>query len=444
MMRSLFSAVSGLKAHQTKFDVIGNNVSNVNTVAFKSQTATFAEVFYQTTQTATGPNAETGKGGTNAQQIGLGSSIGSISTSISTAGASERTDNPWNLMITGNSFFVVNNAGSTYFTRAGDFTVDKQGSLVTSSGANVMGWKTDENGTVIKDKVQPLTVTSPEHNYSAPQRTTGATITGNVKQDGTDSTSFTVDFIDNLGNTYQATMKATYASTASGVKSYTVTGGAVTRNGVATTLTVACSGPLKFNSTTGDAISPDMGSLKLTITDDDGTNNIAAIGIAVDAKSATIDLNASGITNYDSASTIKSERGIKNATTNIYEGAGREAGKMTGAGINDSGCIVAKYSNGDSRVIGQIAVTTFSNPEGLEKVGSNMYSATQNSGDFDGIGQDVTADGGKISSGVLEMSNVDLANEFTSMITTQRGYQANSRVITVSDTLLEELINLKR
>ncbi len=117
---------------------------------------------------------------------------------------------------------------------------------------------------------------------------------------------------------------------------------------------------------------------------------------------------------------------------------------MTAVGIDNSGCIVASYSNGDTKTIGQIAVTSFSNPEGLEKVGENLYQSTLNSGEFDGIGEDVTASDGKISSGVLEMSNVDLSSEFTTMITTQRGYQANSRIITVSDTMLEELINLKR
>ena len=117
---------------------------------------------------------------------------------------------------------------------------------------------------------------------------------------------------------------------------------------------------------------------------------------------------------------------------------------MTSVGIDNSGYIVASYSNGDTKNIGQIAVSTFSNAEGLQKEGENLYSATLNSGSFDGIGEDITASDGSISSGVLEMSNVDLSSEFTNMITTQRGYQANSRIITVSDTLLEELINLKR
>ena len=146
MMRSMYSAVSGLKAHQTRMDVIGNNIANVNTVAYKSQSMTFSEVFYQTTQIASGPNAETGKGGTNAMQIGLGSSVGSISTAISSEGGSERTDNAFDLKIGGSSFFIVNSAGNTFFTRAGNFKVDESGALVTTGGANVMGWQVDESG----------------------------------------------------------------------------------------------------------------------------------------------------------------------------------------------------------------------------------------------------------------------------------------------------------
>ena len=143
-------------------------------------------------------------------------------------------------------------------------------------------------------------------------------------------------------------------------------------------------------------------------------------------------------------SSIKQTYGIKDATTGNYIGGGKAVGTMTSYGIDTMGRINASYSNGDVKTIGQIAVTEFTNPGGLEKVGENLYAATLNSGEFDGIGKDISATKGKIQSGVLEMSNVDLAQEFTTMITTQRGYQANSRIITVSDTLLEELINLKR
>ena len=440
MMRSLFSAVSGLKAHQTKMDVIGNNIANVNTVAYKSQSVTFGDVYYQTTQVATGPNEAPGKGGTNAKQIGLGSTVGAISVDPTAQGASERTDNTWDLMISGDKFFVVSNAGNTYFTRAGDFTTDLDGAIVTQSGANVMGWKADADGNIIKDRVQALYATSPEYTYTAPAATTGVTITGNVDSRETGDIAYTVNFYDSLGNEYQATLNLTYDSkdAAAGTTSYNVVGGSVTMNGQPTELSVSCDSQVVFNTNTGASMVGNAG-LALTFTDNsaDGSGNIANIGTN-NGNTSTINLDASGLTMYAAASNINATMGI-NGT-----GAGKAVGKMTSVGVNEAGQIVASYSNGDTKKIGQIAVASFTNPSGLEKVGDNLYAATLNSGSFDGIGEDISESSGKITSGYLEMSNVDLADQFTNMITTQRGYQANSRIITVSDTMLEELINLKR
>ena len=440
MMRSLFSAVSGLKAHQTKMDVIGNNIANVNTVAYKSQSVTFGDVYYQTTQVATGPNEASGKGGTNAKQIGLGSTVGAISVDPTAQGASERTDNTWDLMISGDKFFVVSNAGNTYFTRAGDFTTDLDGAIVTQSGANVMGWKADADGNIIKDRVQALYATSPEYTYTAPAATTGVTITGNVDSRETGDIAYTVNFYDSLGNEYQATLNLTYDSkdAAAGTTSYNVVGGSVTMNRQPTELSVSCDSQVVFNTNTGASMVGNAG-LALTFTDNsaDGSGNIANIGTN-NGNTSTIKLDASGLTMYAAASNINATMGI-NGT-----GAGKAVGKMKSVGVNEAGQIVASYSNGDTKKIGQIAVASFTNPSGLEKVGDNLYAATLNSGSFDGIGEDISESSGKITSGYLEMSNVDLADQFTNMITTQRGYQANSRIITVSDTMLEELINLKR
>ena len=446
MMRSLYSAVSGLKAHQTRMDVIGNNIANVNTVAYKSQSMTFSEVFYQTTQTASGPNAESGKGGTNAMQIGLGSSVGSISTAISTEGASERTDNPYDLAISGSSFFIVNSAGNTYFTRAGNFKVDESGALVTSAGAKVQGWQVDENGAVVKDRVSDLYVSSPKFTYTMPQVTTAVSASGNINASSKEDVTTTLNFYDSLGNSYQATVTLKYEGTTGDTTTYTLEGNAVSKNGEATDLQISMADPqrISFNSLTGASLT-DNANLSLSITDTsaDGKWNIESIGTNAGATS-TLQFDASGLTMIADKNAITSALGIKNPTTGLMEGGGKAVGKMTSVGIDNSGCIVASYSNGDTKTIGQIAVTSFSNPAGLEKIGENLYAATLNSGEFDGIGEDVTATDGKITSGVLEMSNVDLSSEFTSMITTQRGYQANSRIITVSDSMLEELINLKR
>ena len=145
-MRSLYSGVSGLKVHQTKMDVIGNNIANVNTIGFKASRVTFNEVMYQTTQNATGSNPETGAGGTNAMQIGLGTTVGSIYTDVTAEGSNQRTDNPFDMKLSGESFFIVQSGGMNYFTKVGAFTQDDAGNLVTQSGQKLMGWGLDENG----------------------------------------------------------------------------------------------------------------------------------------------------------------------------------------------------------------------------------------------------------------------------------------------------------
>jgi flagellar hook protein FlgE len=473
MMRSLFSAVSGLKAHQTKMDVIGNNIANVNTVAYKSQSVTFSDVYYQTTQTASGPSQDGGKGGTNAKQIGLGSTVAGISTAITTQGATERTDNTWDLCISGDAFFVISNAGSTYFTRSGDFSVDESGALVTSGGANVMGWLTDDDGNVVKDKVQALYPQSEEFTYTAPVATTGVSLTGNIEASDSEPATTTFSFYDSLGNRYQATLKITLDTTndpsQTGVQKYNLEAGAVTKNGEKTNLTFTTSGGFSFNSKTGAAMEDTNADISVTFSTTtvngtdyvDCTNDVPNIGAG--ANGGVIKLNACGVTMYEDpdGTNLKDSMGISytmladgspiydaneiaGSSTNTACVAGKAVGTMTAVGVDDKGCIVASYSNGDTRTIGQIAVATFTNPAGLEKVGENMYSSTMNSGEFNGIGVSIDSTGGKISSGYLEMSNVDLSDQFTSMITTQRGFQANSRIITVSDTMLEELINLKR
>jgi flagellar hook protein FlgE len=423
-------------------DVIGNNIANVNTIAFKSSSVSFSEVFYQTTQVASGPNAETDKGGQNAKQIGLGTTVGSISTKIDTEGASQRTDNPFDVKLTGSgsSFFIVKSNGNTYFTRAGDFTYDANGALVTQSGANVMGWLCNEDGEAIRDVVQPLYVYSSEFTYTQPEQTTNLKVTGNINAASTNFTTstgniadekgeaMTVNFYDNLGYRYQATMyiKQTVGNNAE----YQITAGPVTREGESTDLSFTTTpSTLVFNSQTGQlqATSSPV-TFNLTAGTTNNLNNFAngACSISIDMSEITMLADETSFVPEDVA------------------GKGKAVGKMTSVGIEDDGRISASYSNGDTVYIGQIATCSFVNAAGLEKVGTNMYAATLNSGTFDGIGEAITDAGGKMSSGTIEMSNVDLATEFTNMITTQRGFQANSRIITVSDTMIEELVNLKR
>lgn len=479
-MRSLYSAVSGLRVHQTKMDVIGNNIANVNTIGFKSSSVNFSDVYYQTTQSASGANNQTGKAGTNAKQIGLGSSVASISTQITAQGGSQRTDNATDIMINGDEFFIVSSAGTNYFTKNGAFTTDASGNLCTENGELVMGWRVDPStGNIAKTEVKSLGIYTNENTYSQPSATNATYFAGNIDQTDTDlqiGKTIQMEFYDNLGNKYTAKYKVqttgnrdnnvysvaladivdsnglsifetatevdgqtTYAPknpapvVSFGGSAYTAqvnsVTGAVTLNGNAATLT--------FNASTGKFVS---------INGDDFATLSISTGMTGTTSSRNlfedIDVDFSKITMYENSgvSNVTSTRG--NIQTG--QGAGSTLGKINGVSISGEGRIYASYDNGDSKLLGQIAVASFANPAGLESIGGSLFAQSLNSGEFDGIGVEISENGDSFTTGVLEMSNVDLATEFTNMITTQRGYQANSRVISTSDTLLEELINLKR
>lgn len=488
MMRSMYSGVSGLRVHQTKMDVIGNNIANVNTIGFKSSTVAFSDILYQTTQSASGPNAATGNAGRNAMQIGLGSNVASITASIATSGAAQRTDNPFDIMIEGDGFFVVNDGGSNYFTKAGSFQVDAYGTLATSSGARVMGWGVDpEDPTkTIASDVQPLQIMSAENMFSAPAATKAAYVAGNIDSKDTQLTSasgkaFNIPFYDKMGHAYTANFKVTRPGTETNQYSITVTdiknekGDSIFVNKIETieddgSVTVTYEQTAITEFAFGDATytveepDEDTGAVTLTpgadnlilfdgatgaftrvgadaVADDENTNTLNLTIEAEPNPFESIAIDFSKLTMYSTSgnSTIEGARGDLEG-----KDAGKKVGNMTGVSVDVAGKIYGKYDNGDSKLLGQIVVATFANPSGLEAVGNNMFAATLNSGEFNGIGEDPTLGGGSLNTGVVEMSNVDLAAQFTEMITTQRGFQANSRIITTSDSLLEELINLKR
>lgn len=478
MMRSLFSGVSGLKVHQTKMDVIGNNIANVNTVGFRSSSVNFSDVFYQTTQSASGPNADTNTAGTNAMQIGLGSDVASIAVNLSGTGSTQRTDRNMDVMINGDAFFVVNSGGVNYYTKSGAFDVDAAGTLYcTTNGANVMGWGVDENGELNMDQVTTLKLMTPENTYSNPTATTEITLSGNVdkKDSNVAATSkgypLSILFYDNTGNAFTAkfSMKqvsaedpnnytvmlsdvfdannksvlkrettdengnVTYESTEQYISfggeelDYTVNAltGEITVTGTASTLS--------FNGANGafTSVSGEDGKkLNFSLNDGQTANNAFPV--------AGINIDFSNLTMYagSGSTSIKPVRGDVDG-----KGAGNAPGELDGIKIGSDGKVYGIYNNGDRKLFGQIIVATFANPSGLEAVGNSMFASTLNSGD-ENIAE--ISNVGSFSVGALEMSNVDLSTEFTSMITTQRGFQANSRIITTSDTMLEELINLKR
>lgn len=488
MLRSLYSGVSGLKVHQTKMDVIGNNIANVNTIGFKSSNVNFSDVFYQTSQSASGPNAATGTAGKNALQVGLGANVASIQKQITTQGGAQRTDNPLDVMISGEAFFVVNSGGTNYFTKDGAFTVDAAGNLCTSSGAYVMGWQVDTDGVSIrKGEVSPLQVMGSDKLFAQPEATQEVHMTGNIDSKDTNLETglvVPVDFYDNLGNLYTAkysinktatdgtyTVGLTDVVDSKGdsifVQKNATTGKYEAKTGVTVTLegVTYASADFDIDEDTGKikglktaktnlptaVFDPSSGEFRTMTTN--GTAGTAALNslnfkVVTTATAADnpfpaagVNMDFSHLTQYakNGTSSMKSIRGTEADGTS----SGYAAGKMIGLSIDSSGKIYGSYDSGVKKLLGQIAVATFANASGLEAVGNNMFAETKNSGEFDGIGEDVSESGG-MQTGAQEMSNVDLSTEFTSMITTQRGFQANSRIITTSDTLLEELINLKR
>ena len=480
MMRSLYSAVSGLKTHQTRMDVIGNNIANVNTEAFKASSVRFSEIMYQTTASASGGNGATGTGGVNAKQIGLGVTTGSTSVNITGAGASETTGNPFDLKLTDSqstNFFIVSDGTNRYFTRAGSFYVDGNGYLcMSSTGYTLQGWQVDPtNGEIRKDVVSPLQVMSPENQTASPEATTKAYASGvldkndsNVNAD--DGYVMTLGFYDNLGYSYTAKFAVKPIKNNGTVEAgkYKITLTDVINSESKSILdadeTKKKAQIQKIFGTDGYTIEYDTSKGTFVSIRANGTNGANGTqkpvsqllkmselktGYKTDLGNGQtqvsnfkdIEIDFSKSMNYDNGgtSTLKMLKGDSTG-----DGAGKKLGALTGISVDQQGRIHGSYDNGNTILLGQIAVAQFANASGLEKVGNNCYQTTLNSGEFDGIGVEVNADGSAINSGELEMSNVDLSGQFTDMIVTQRGFQANSRVITTSDTLLEELINLKR
>lgn len=418
MMRSLFSGVSGLRAHQLRMDVIGNNISNVNTVGYKSSRATFQEIFSETLKGAGAP--EGGRGGTNPQQIGLGISLASIDT-LHTRGSIESTGYPLDLAIEGNGFFIVSDGGSPKFTRAGNFIRDTEGNIVNGNGLRVLGWMADENG-YIDTTLSPGTIQIPEGMQMPPKATSAIKIIGNLDADtAVDGiVPFETEIYDVLGRKN----KLTFELRKVGDDTWEIwnhTEDPPVQNSVAVTLpdgTVE-----RVDLTTPPTLTFTNGRLSSA-----GTFTIQA-GYPI-SEDITVDI--SGIHQF------ASESGV-----DPLEVDGYPLGSLEDFNFDALGVATGIFSNGQQKVIARIALAAFNNPSGLHKVGNNLFIQTPNSGQ-PSVGAAGEHGRGTINPSSLEMSNVDIAKEFTNMIITQRGFQANSRIITTSDEMLQELVNLKR
>ncbi|MBQ0161895.1 MAG: flagellar hook protein FlgE [Treponema sp.] len=463
MMRSLYSGVSGMQNHQTRMDVIGNNVANVNTTGFKKGRVDFQDMISQQISGAAAPTTEVG--GVNPKEVGLGVQVAAINT-IFTQGNLQTTGVSTDIAIQGNGFFVLKNGEESFYTRAGAFSVDKDGTLVNpANGLRVQGWMARElNGEMVvqtaatpTDLVIPLGSKDPAKatenvkfacnlNKNTPEILEGASPADIAK--GTWNTEFKI--YDSFGNEHLLSVafqrvvgdpnswRATVNVDAENADFTQTRVGLGTTDGVENTFIVHFDNHGILQSVTdsaGNLTNPE-GEIFLQASftvpeanpDEDGNPYRQTFNISLG------EIGSMKNTVTQSAS---------QSSTKAWYQDGYTLGYLDNFKVNSSGIITGVYSNGTSRTIGQIAMATFTNQGGLEKAGENTYVESNNSG-IANIGESGIAGKGKLLAGTLEMSNVDLTEQFVDMITTQRGFQANSKSITTSDTMLETVLSLKR
>jgi len=477
MMRSMFSGVSGLRTHQSRMDVIAHNIANVNTTGFKASRMTFADAFSQTIRGASAANPDVGRGGTNPMQVGLGVNVHSIQRQMST-GAAQRTDDPLHLMIEGDGFFVVgDDVSGHFFTRAGDFIRDAEWNIMAPNGMLLQGWRSpwgadgnpfDAQGNPQTPRRGPVNgIHIDAHMRSVPPRATGnIRMHGNLRY--TDATGenadigivSTINFQDSLGENYSLEVRFIFHPYAVGTGVDAIPANSWSVEFADVMVRTADDHPIPMTGWTGgenfrlmfnengNPADPSSFVLFMNLNDSPAA---AALPPGVyfgqyhrdyaydldqdpdDFETFMIRLDFSGMTQH---------AGNTNVRPLSHDGIA--PGNLIGLSIGADGILTGTYSNGQSFPLWQIAIWTFENPAGLAAMGNNLFAMTTNSGVWDGIGMTPGAAGTQLLGGTLEMSNVDLAMEFTEMITTQRGFQANSRIISTSDEMLQELVNLRR
>ncbi|NMA55645.1 MAG: flagellar hook protein FlgE [Firmicutes bacterium] len=437
MMRSMYAAVSGLRNHQTRMDVIGNNIANVNTTGFKKSRVTFKDAFSQVLKGASRP--EGGLGGTNPMQVGMGMVLGSIDV-IHTKGNAQGTGKMTDLCIDGEGFFILNSGtGSLYYSRAGAFDFDREGNFINPDGMIVQGWYLNEYGERLRsrtdntiDPAAPPSNLALIHQLTPPQATSSVVLSGNL-HDGTapdESFSRTFTVYDQKGNPYDVQIEfepgASLPAPPENEFENAFSAWTWSIPGVEGTLVFDAAGNI------------------LGVTVDENDNEAEVTGTTVKLtfdpdKESTGDecvqvFDFSGITQYADP---------RGESIISVQQDGYTYGRLEELVVDDKGVISGSFSNGTSRPLLQVAIATFGNPAGLIGRGNSLFALSNNSGEpqIDAPG---TGMAGAVSPSSLEMSNVDLSEEFTDMIVTQRGFQANSRVITASDEMLQELVNMKR
>ena len=414
MLRALFAGVSGLRNHQTRLDVIANNIANVNTVAFKASRVTFKEAFVQLLQGASRPPGNIG--GVNPIQIGSGMNIGSIDQ-LFTQGTLQTTGQNTDLAIQGDAFFVVANGAKQVYTRAGNFQLDADGRLIAAdNGYVVQGTNADTAGNLTSSS-SLTNIVLPVGQKTAAKATDTIKLSGDLDASAAvgDTHDMSVTVYDALGAAH--TLNLTFTNTAPGAWDWAATSPDATVSSGTGTATFDGTGKLTAFTAPGGTtvtVTPTNGADPFDITVDGGT-----IG----------DIN--GLAGFSKPS---------NAV--ITQQNGYESGDLENISVDGRGVVTGSFSNGVSHALAQIALAQFNNPSGLLREGDSTYAQSGNSG-IPVIGFSGTTSVSTITAGALENSNVDLSEEFTSMIITQRGFQANARVITTADSMLNELVNMQ-
>ena len=461
-MRSLYAGVSGLQNHQIRMDVIGNNISNVNTIGFKKGRVNFQDLLSQNMQGAARPTADLG--GVNPKQVGLGMNVASIDT-LHVQGSLQTTGVVSDLAIQGNGFFMLQSGDKAFFSRAGSFGVDEAGTLVNpANGMRVQGWTADTidgqqfvntasdvgDLTIPIGSKDPAAATSEVFLASNLDKRTPDILAGAGPADIQAGTwTIDKDIYDAFGNVH--TMRVNFTKL-TGINNQWQAEVLIDPEAAVDTNTIIDIGDVNNATNIFTMEFDNFGALLQAV---DGAGDVIDTGLlqvqaSFDVQDSTPDLAGALIrqTMNLNLGTVGSminsmTQFAESSSTKAYRQNGYPMGYLESYQIDQSGSITGVYSNGTNRLIGKVAIASFTNPGGLEKAGESSYLATINSGEAN-VGESGIAGKGKLISGALEMSNVDLAEQFTDMIVTQRGFQANSRTIQTSDQMLQELLTLKR
>ncbi len=423
MERSLSAAVSGINASQTYLDTIGNNIANSSTDGFKQQSVLFSDLLNQQVAGATAP-VPPARGGVNPTSVGSGVQVAATVSNFA-EGALVQTGVSSNAAIQGQGFFVVNAGGTTVYTRAGDFSLDASGNLVTPSGGLVQGWPA-VNG-VVNPNGPTTAVKIPKGVQAPPVATSQVVLGGNLSSSATTPQDITATAYDSQGNTVPITL----TFTPNGAGSWSLTGTVPNPGGGAATNLWNTAQKVTFGANGQIAT---INGTAVTAQTAIAVNNLPAGYQWATGATLSIVMPAPG-----SSTALTQVAGASSAGATSQNGF--SAGQLTSYSIGSTGTITGSFTNGSTEVLGQISLASFANDQGLSNLGNNYYAVSANSGTAQ-VGVPGTGARGSLVGGTVEGSNVSLARELTDLVTAQTNYQANTKVISTTAAVLQALVNM--